>query len=159
MYDFTTRQNDVCMHLFFMMLITGISLSFPKWQTDFEKARELAREENKVILLNFSGSDWCGPCMRLRKELFDSEAFQQLADSSLVLMNADFPRGKKNQLSKDLQRQNEILADRYNPAGKFPYTVLLNADGSMIQSWEGYPQNNSQLFISQIKSVCNAHHH
>ena len=147
------------MNLFFVMLVAGISLSFPKWQTDFEKARDMAREEKRVILLNFSGSDWCGPCIHLRKEVFDSEAFQQLADSSLVLMNADFPRSKKNQLSKDLQRQNEILAERYNPLGKFPYTVLLNADGGVIQSWEGYPQNNSQLFISQIKSVCNAHHH
>ena len=147
------------MNLFFVMLVAGISLSFPKWQTDFEKARDMAREEKRVILLNFSGSDWCGPCMHLRKEVFDSEAFQQLADSSLVLMNADFPRSKKNQLSKDLQHQNEILAERYNPLGKFPYTVLLNADGGVIQSWEGYPQNNSQLFISQIKSVCNAHHH
>jgi thioredoxin-related protein len=146
------------MKILFMMLIAGISLSFPKWQTDFEKAKGLAREEHRVILLNFSGSDWCGPCIHLRKEVFDSEAFQQLADSSLVLMNADFPRSKKNQLSKDVQRQNEILAERYNPLGKFPYTVLLKADGSVIQSWEGYPQNNSQLFISQIKSICNAHH-
>ncbi|HEX6426520.1 MAG TPA: thioredoxin family protein [Niastella sp.] len=147
------------MKFLFVLLIAAISLSFTKWQTDFEKAKELARDENKIILLNFSGSDWCGPCIRLRKEVFASEAFQQLADNSLVLMNADFPRDKKNQLSKDLQRQNEILADRYNPTGKFPYSVLLNADGSVIQSWEGYPQNNSQLFISQIKSVCNVHHH
>jgi len=146
------------MKLLIVMLIAGISLSFTKWQTDFEKAKVMAREENRVILLNFSGSDWCAPCMHLRKEVFDNDGFQQFADRSLVLMNADFPRGKKNQLAKDLQRQNEILADRYNPLGKFPYTVLLNADGSVIQSWEGYPQNNSELFISQIKSVCNVHH-
>lgn len=155
----TTGQNDICMKLLIVMLIAGISLSFVKWQTDFEKAKAMARENNRIILLNFSGSDWCGPCMRLCKEVFDSDAFQQLADSSLVLMNADFPRGKKNQLSKDLQHQNETLADRYNPLGKFPYTVLLNADGSVIKSWEGYPQNNSQLFISQLKSVCYVHHH
>jgi thioredoxin-related protein len=147
------------MKLLIVMLIAGISLSFTKWQTDFEKAKVMAREENRVILLSFSGSDWCAPCMHLRKEVFDNDAFQQLADRSLVLINADFPRGKKNQLSKDLQRQNEILADRYNPLGKFPYTVLLNADGSVIQSWEGYPQNNSELFISQVKSVCNVHQH
>ncbi len=137
------------------MLIAGISLSFTKWQTDFEKAKALAREENKIIFLNFSGSDWCGPCMRLSKEVFESDAFQQFADSSLVLLNADFPRNKKNQLSKSLQQQNETLASRYNPSGKFPFSVLLKADGTVIQSWEGYPQNNSQLFISRIKSVYN----
>lgn len=147
------------MKLLIMMLIAGISLPFTKWQTDFEKAKALARENNRIILLNFSGSDWCGPCMRLRNEVFDSDAFQQFADSSLILVNADFPRSKKNQVSKDLQRQNDTLASRYNPAGKFPFSVLLNADGSVIQSWEGYPQNNSRLFISRIKSVCNAYHH
>ena len=158
MYVLTAGQNDLGMKFLIVLLIAGISGSFTNWQTDFETAKKLAREENRIILLNFSGSDWCGPCIKLRKEVFGSDAFQQLADSSLVLINADFPRGKNNQLSKDLQNQNETLAERYNPLGKFPFSVLLNADGSVIRSWEGYPQNNSQLFISQIKSVCNGHH-
>jgi thioredoxin-related protein len=109
--------------------------------------------------LNFSGSDWCGPCIQLKKEVFASDAFEKLADGSLVLLNADFPRSKKNQLPKETIQRNEVLANQYNPLGKFPYTVLLTAEGKVIQSWEGYPQNNSQLFIDQIKSVCNAHHH
>jgi thioredoxin-related protein len=147
------------MKLLFILLMAGFNLSFVEWQTDFETAKKLATENQKYILLNFSGSDWCGPCIRLKKEVFDSEAFEKLANGSLVLLNADFPRSKKNQLSKEAVHRNEELANQYNPLGKFPYTVLLTPEGKVLQSWEGYPQNNSQLLIDQIKSVCNAHHH
>lgn len=146
------------MKLLSLLLLATISLSFTDWQTDFETAKRKAREEGKYILLNFSGSDWCGPCIRLKKEVFDSEQFEKWADSSLVLVNADFPRSKKNQYYKDLQRRNEALADRYNPLGKFPFTLLLTAEGKVIQSWEGYP-NDRQLFIDRIKSVCYEHSH
>jgi len=139
-----------------LLLAAGMSLSFVPWQPDFESAQKLAREKNKYILLNFSGSDWCGPCIRLHKEVFDSDEFKGLAEQSLVLYKADFPRNKKNQLSKELQQSNEALADKYNPSGKFPYTVILTADGKVIKAWEGYSNYNSAQFIEQIKSVCNA---
>lgn len=147
------------MKLLIGLLMAGISMSFIEWQTDFEKAKKLAKEKDRCILLNFSGSDWCGPCMRLRKEVFGSDAFSELAASSLVLVNADFPRSKKNQLPKDVQNRNDSLAEQYNPLGKFPFTVLLTADGKLIQSWEGYPHGNSQLFLDQIKSAYYAYHH
>ena len=70
------------------------------WQTDIVKAEQSAKEEHKFIILNFSGSDWCGPCIRLHKEIFDSEIFSKYAADHLVLLNADFPRSNKNQLSK-----------------------------------------------------------
>lgn len=139
-----------------LLLTAGMSLSFVPWQPDFEVAKKLAKENNKYILLNFSGSDWCSPCIRLHKEVFESNEFKELADQSLVLYKADFPRGKKNQLSKELQQTNEALAGQYNPLGKFPYTVILTADGKVIKAWEGFPNNNSTQFIEQIKSVCNA---
>jgi thioredoxin-related protein len=147
------------MKLLFVLLMAGFIHPFVEWQTDFETAKKLATENQKYILLNFSGSDWCAPCIRLKKEVFDSDAFGKLADGSLVLYNADFPRSKKNQLPKETIQRNETLASQYNPLGKFPLTVLLTAEGKVIRSWEGYPENNSQLFIDQIKSVCNAYHH
>jgi thioredoxin-related protein len=139
-----------------LLLATGMGLSFVTWQPDFEAAKKMAREKNRYILLNFSGSDWCGPCIRLHKEVFESNEFAALADQSLILYKADFPRNKKNQLSKEIQHSNEALADKYNPLGKFPYTVILSADGKVIRAWEGYPNNNSTQFIDQIKSVCDA---
>lgn len=141
------------MKLLFVLLFATIGLPPAQWQTDFETAKRTAREQGKYILLNFSGSDWCGPCIRLKKDVFESEQFGQFADSSLVLFNADFPRTKKKQNSKDVQRQNDALAEQYNPLGKFPFTLLLTAEGKVIQSWEGYP-NNSRLFIDRIKSAC-----
>ncbi len=152
-------QKKCIMKIAAMLLLAGISFSFTEWQTDFEKAKSLAREQHKYLLLNFSGSDWCAPCIRLRKEVFESDAFSKLADTSLILFNADFPRNKKNQLSKDIQKRNETLADLYNPSGKFPLTLILTPEGKIVQSWEGFPNNNGQLFIEQIKSVCDARDH
>ncbi len=142
-----------------MLWLTITGLSFMEWQTDFETAKKIAKEKDRYILLNFSGSDWCIPCIRLRKEVFDSEEFLKLADSSLVLLNADFPRNKKNQLPKEVQRKNDALADQYNPSGLFPLTLILTSEGKVVRSWEGYPKNNASFFINQLKSVCDAYHH
>ena len=84
------------------------------------------------MLLNFSGSDWCGPCIRLRKEIFEDKAFEKMANMELVLVNADFPRMKKNQLAPGQQEVNNQMAEQYNPKGRFPFTVLLNADGKIL---------------------------
>ncbi len=67
------------------------SMSFTIWQPDFETAKQKAKEKHELILLNFSGSDWCGPCMRMRKEIFENEQFYKMADTTLILVNADFP--------------------------------------------------------------------
>src|ERR1700712_6150367 len=89
-------------------------MSFVGWQPSFEKAKQVAKEQHRLILVNFSGSDWCGPCIRMRKEIFDNENFSAMADTLLVMVNADFPRNKKNQLEKTVQVQNNMLADKYN---------------------------------------------
>ena len=91
----------------------------PNWTTNINAAKEIAKKENKYILLNFSGSDWCIPCMRLEQDIFNSDSFIKYASDNLVLVNADFPRKSKNQLSKEQQKLNDALADKYNPAGKF----------------------------------------
>lgn len=126
------------------------------WGTDLTKAKQQASTENKYILLNFSGSDWCGPCIRMHKEIFETAGFKTLAAAKLVLVNADFPRLKKNRLSPELQKSNEELADQYNPEGLFPLTALLNADGKVIKKWEGFPQGPPENFLSQLKSAMNA---
>lgn len=125
------------------------------WENDFEKAKQQAVSEKKYILLNFSGSDWCGPCIRLHKEIFESEAFEELASKKLILVNADFPRLKKNQLSKSQQQQNEKLADMYNAAGSFPFTVLLTAEGKLVKAWEGFPKNGAPEFIENLSLAAN----
>ena len=139
-----------------LFLLSAFFVSITDWGTDFEKAKQTAKEENKYILLNFSGSDWCGPCIRLHKEIFENEAFKIMADASLVLINADFPRMKKNQLSKELQKQNDHLADLYNADGVFPVTLLLTPDGKVIEKWLGYPPLSPEEFVGQIKATIDA---
>ena len=142
---------------FFSTLLAGIFLlSVTGWDTDFENAKKKAEKEHKFILLNFSGSDWCGPCIRLHDQVFETNVFRNYADSSLVLINADFPRLKKNQLSKEQQKKNDKLADKYDPEGIFPYTVLLNAEGKLVRSWEGLPNATAEEFTRQVKTAINA---
>src|SRR5271169_4520544 len=121
------------MKISLVILAITVSLFSTPWHYDLEEAKQIAQKEHRHILLNFSGSDWCGPCIRMHQEIFENQVFLQTADSLLVLVNADFPRMKKNQLSEKQQQINNALADRYNAQGKFPFTVLMNADGKVMQ--------------------------
>jgi thioredoxin-related protein len=130
--------------------------SFTNWHNNLDEAKQLAGKEHKYVLLNFSGSDWCGPCVRMHKEIFDDPTFQQFADSSLIMVNVDFPRNKKNQLSKEQQALNDKMADQYNSQGAFPYTVLLDANGKVLEQWNGYPKEDVASFIEDIKQTVDA---
>ncbi|MEN0054218.1 MAG: thioredoxin family protein [Mucilaginibacter sp.] len=145
-----------------MKLLTIVLFLFASasitWLGDFSKAQIVASASHKVIMVNFSGSDWCGPCIRLRKEILESEKFKDFAAGNLVLVRADFPRQKKNQLSKDQVKLNEALAEKYNPEGKFPYTLLLDEQGKVLKEWDGYPDETPEQFINQIKPFANAVH-
>jgi len=131
-----------------MFLTTGVT-----WSGDFSDAQKQAAQEHKLILINFSGSDWCGPCIRLRKEILESSTFESYASGHLVLVRADFPRQKKDQLSKEQVKLNEALADKYNPDGKFPYTLLVDENGKVLKDWEGFPNETPDQFVSQISAV------
>ena len=125
---------------FFSLCFTFSSLA-QDWGHNYVQAKEAATKEHKFILVNFSGSDWCGPCIRLHKEVFTTDAFIKLANEKLVLLNADFPRYKKNQLPAAQQKINESLADQFNTKGIFPLTVLVAVDGKIIKSWDGFPSS------------------
>ena len=120
------------------------------------EAEQIARKEHRHILLNFSGSDWCGPCIVFRKDVLDDPGFLAMADSSLVLVNADFPRMKKNQLSKSQQEANDRLADQYNPRGIFPLTLLVTSEGKVLKQWPGNPGLKPAAFCSQVREQVGA---
>ena len=120
-----------------------------EWKLDFAAAKAEAVTEHKMILLNFSGSDWCGPCIKLKKEVFESPEFGAYAAQNLVLLRADFPRQKKNQLPKEQVALNEALAEHYNQKGAFPLTVLLDEKGKVMREWEGF-QPSVSSFIAEI---------
>lgn len=122
------------------------------WHYNVDEAKQIALKEHKHILLTFSGSDWCGPCIRMHKEIFESQVFRQMADEELVLVQADFPRMKKNQLPAAQQKLNNAAADRYNPQGKFPYTLLLDANGKILRVWDGFPNATPEEFTIDVRN-------
>jgi len=121
------------------------------WHTDFEHARKEASENHRYIMVNFSESDWCKPCIRMNKEIFESAEFREYAAENLVLVNADFPQKKKNQLPQEQCAKNESLAAQYNPQRIFPYTVLLDDHGKLIAAWKGFPEIQPSEFIAQVR--------
>ena len=127
-----------------------------QWEPNFEHAKKLAKEKNELILLNFSGSDWCVPCIGLRKEFLESEAFGEFSSKNLILVNADFPRRKKNEVSSEQNKRNEALAEQYNKNGAFPLTLLLNSEGKVLKTWEGKPKVSVEEWIKEIQVICEA---
>jgi len=125
----------------------------PAWVNNLTAAKEQAKKENKLILLNFSGSDWCIPCMRMHTEVFNTEAFEKYASANLVCINADFPRKSKNQLSKEQLKINNALAEQYNTNGNFPFTLLLDSDGNKLKVWDGLYKDGVASFIEEIKAA------
>jgi thioredoxin-related protein len=145
------------MKLLSAILFTSFLFTTATWKTNFQDAKTEASKSNKYILVNFSGSDWCLPCIQLKKKIFESESFNSYATENLVLLNADFPRQSKHKLASDQKKQNEDLAGKYDPEGKFPYTLLINADGKIIKQWDGLPDVSPDEFIDQVKQAINAH--
>lgn len=132
-----------------------ISLLFAPqvWSGNFNETQKKAQATHQPILINFSGSDWCGPCIRLRQEIFESAQFEKYASENLLLVRADFPRQKKNKLVAAQVKLNESLADQYNKDGKFPFTVLVDENGKVLKSWEGYPDETPEQFIAEIAKI------
>jgi thioredoxin-related protein len=122
------------------------------WLNDFDQAKQKAKDNNQMILLNFSGSDWCAPCIKMKKEIFETDKFREFAETNLVLIRADFPRTKKNQLDANQKEHNEKLAEQYNPQGQFPLTLLLDSNGKVVQEWNGYTNMTVDAFIDELRS-------
>ena len=119
-------------HIFFLaILMTSISYG-QSWKANFEEAKAMAVQEDKNILLVFSGSDWCAPCIKLDKVVWQSEDFKKEAEKNWIIYKADFPKKRTNQLTPELTEANKKLAEKYNKNGSFPLVVLLDKSGKVI---------------------------
>jgi thioredoxin-related protein len=119
------------------------------WMTDFEAAKAKAKAENKSLLLDFTGSDWCGPCIVLKQEVFSQPAFKEYAAAELVLVELDFPRGKEQ--SAELQAQNEKLSTLYGVVG-FPTLLVLSSEGELIGR-TGFGLGGAEAYVEHIKEI------
>ena len=123
------------------------------WETDYEAALKKAKEENRFILVDFSGSDWCGWCIRLNKEVFSERAFEDYADEELVCLLIDTPRRKK--LSRDLEAQNTRLKQQFRVSG-FPTVLVLNPDGEPVGR-TGYQKGGPEAYVQHLKEFIEPH--
>jgi thioredoxin-related protein len=141
-------------------LLLGITLFLmdqrPGWLYNFDQAKQESVKSGKYVLINFSGSDWCIPCIKMEKQLFETDTFSHYASNHLLLVKADFPRLKKNKLSREQTELNEQLASVYNPTGKFPLTVLLDQNGKVVKEWDGLPSGDAEHFVGEINTVLHA---
>jgi thioredoxin-related protein len=119
------------------------------WLTDYDAAKSKARSDNKLVLLDFTGSDWCGWCKRLQAEVFSKPQFQEYAARNLILVELDFPRFK--QQSDAVKKQNGQLASEYEIEG-FPTVIVLNAAGKKVGEL-GYMEGGPEVFIAALERL------
>lgn len=142
------------MKLKIVSLLLLFSLTITAQETTrltFEQSLEKAKTENKNVLLFFSGSDWCAPCVKFKKHFVETDQFKTFSAENLIVFNADFPRLKKNKLADNITQENEKLADKYNNNGLFPLILLLNNKGEIVKKWEHYPSETLEDFITKLK--------
>ncbi len=119
------------------------------WTTDLPKAQAEAKKEKKLVLMDFTGSDWCGWCIRLHKEVFSTPEFAKYAKDNLVLVEVDFPR-KKSQ-SAELKKANHALQSKYGIEG-YPTIIVLNGDGQKVGQL-GYMKGGPKAFIAELDKL------
>ena len=144
-------------HLFSLGAALAVAVLLPAfaradtgWETDLKKAQEQAKSSNKLVFLDFTGSDWCGYCIRLNADILSKPAFKDYATKNLVLVEVDFPRAKPQTV--DTRKQNQELAEKYGIQG-FPTIVVLNGAGQKVWQYEGYFPGGPDAFIAELEKA------
>ncbi len=119
------------------------------WLTSYEKAVAAAKEENRLILADFTGSDWCGWCIKLKEEVFDTPEFKKWAGKNVVLLEVDFPRGKEQ--SDELKKQNQELQAKFSIQG-YPTILFLDLKGEKIGRL-GYQKGGPKPWIDAARKI------
>ena len=136
----------------YILISLGILIhNFSFCQTTFSEAQDKAINDNKKILLVFTGSDWCKPCIQLKKNILNNDGFEKFSSSNLVQLDVDFPYKRKNKLSKEQTKHNESLADSYNKSGDFPKMVLIDNELNIIEIIDYNSKMTTSELISEIK--------
>jgi thioredoxin-related protein len=133
----------------------GILLLLPlwgfcqNWVSDFDNALAQSSKESKPLILVFSGSDWCAPCMKLEKTIWQSDTFKAYSSENYILYKADFPKKKKNHLSTEILTKNKELAERYNPQGYFPLVLVLDKEAQVLGT-TGYKRVGPKKYVQLL---------
>jgi thioredoxin-related protein len=156
--NISIEDGEVKTYRFFLFAIAAsVLISAPLavaeesgWLTDYKQAQQQAKANNKFLLLDFTGSDWCGWCKKFDREVLLKPEFKDFARDNLVVVELDFPRGKPQTL--ELKKQNRELAEQYEIVG-FPTIVVLSADGQKLWRYDGYFPDGPAAFIAQLQKL------
>lgn len=129
------------------------ALAADGWHTDAKKAIAEARKTNRIILMNFTGSDWCPPCQRLHREVYETREFIAWASDNVVLLELDFPRSKPQ--NDQLKQQNQELSKKYAIRG-FPTAIFVDADGKELSRSVGYVPGGAANWIKNADAIVQA---
>ena len=137
--------------LFTLAFITSPLLAAEDaWITDVPKAMEQAKSQKKLVLLDFTGSDWCPPCKALHKNVLTSEEFSKFAKDNLVLVDLDFPKAKPQ--SDELKAANKELSKKYGIKG-YPTIIVLDADGKELFRKVGYSGTPAAEYVADLAKL------
>ena len=132
-----------------LALTAGMAIAKPGWTDDYDKGLAQAKTEKKMSLLDFTGSDWCGWCIKLDKEVFSEKEFKDYAKQNLVLIELDYPQQKR--LTKHTKDQNEKLKGEYKIKG-YPTVIILNSEGKQVGQL-GYMEGGPKAFIAALDKL------
>ena len=104
-----------------------------------------------MLLLDFTGSDWCIWCIKLDNDTFSKPEFADYAKKNLVLVQLDYPNNKPQ--SDELKKANAALATKYNPEGIFPTLIAMKSDGTVVWKNEGYLEGGPKALIVELDEV------
>lgn len=135
--------------IFISLVFSIFTVKAQDWKTDFEEAKQIATTENKPIILVFQGSDWCAPCIKLDREVWSTTIFKKYAQDYYVMLQADFPRKRKNSLPKAQTEANAKLFESYNKNGIFPFVVVLNSNGKVLGE-TSYKKTTPENYIKEL---------
>ncbi len=136
-------------HITIVTLLFGVVNVSGNWETNYDKAITIAGSEGKHVLIDFTGSDWCPPCIKMKKDIFDKQTFKDYTGDKLVLIKLDFPRKKK--LDKSIKEQNDQLLRKY-AVRAFPTIIILNPEGKEITRHVGYKAGGVENYLRYIES-------
>ena len=138
--------------IFILFLITGFYVTAQSADYNSQNSFQKAKEENKHLLMVFSGSDWCKPCMQLKQKILSNDVFTNYSSNRLLIHEVDFPYKRKNKLSKTQAKHNNALAEKYNQEGVFPKVLLFNADEEIITEVKYDQYMTADDFVHLINS-------
>ena len=133
-----------------LLFATSSLLAEDAWKTDVPKAMEQAKSEKKLVLLDFTGSDWCPPCKNLHAKVLTSDEFNKFAKDSLVLVELDFPKTKPQ--SDELKAANKELSKKYGIKG-FPTIIVLDAEGKELFRKVGYGGTPAADYVAELAKL------